>query len=256
MEEIELGEQSEPTEQFNIEENHVKANCFSGKAFQSDLSDSDLYEEKFEVKTRKSNYRFFTLLLAFATLILMLNTVWTSLFGGVTVSGDSMKMTLFNGEEYLMKYYREGDELERGDVIVVDVRDYPECRGVDFLIKRLIAVEGDSLYCRYGQIYIKYAGTDEYVLLEESTAHYMMNQKNYHFSEYTVGEGEIFFLGDNRQNSLDSRYKDDGSHLKDRLYKVEDIYGIVPDWAIENRKTLHYLFFFNPVEKLKSLFKR
>ena len=166
-----------------------------------------------------------------------------------------MKKTLFNGEEYLMKYYREGDELERGDIIVIDVRDYPECKGVNFLIKRLIAIEGDSLYCRYGQIYIKYAGTEEYVELEESTAYYMMNQKNYNFSEYTVGEGEVFFLGDNRQNSLDSRYKDDGSHLKDRLYKVEDIYGIVPDWAVENRETLRYLFFFDPLEKLKSYFK-
>ena len=259
MEDIEFGEQIDPIEQFNIEEKQAEGNfsavLFEGEAFQSDLSDSDLYEEKFEVKTRKSNSRFLALLLAFAILILTLNTVWTSLFGGVTVSGDSMKMTLFSGEDYLMKYYREGDELERGDVIVVDVRDYPECKGVNFLIKRLIAVEGDSLYCRYGQIYIKYAGEENYQLLEESTAYYMMNKKNYHFSEYTVGEGEIFFLGDNRQNSLDSRYKDDGSHLKDRLYKVEDIYGIVPDWAIENRKLLHYLFFFDPVEKLKSFFK-
>ena len=55
--------------------------------------------------------------------------------------------------------------------------------------------------------------------------------------EYEVGEGEIFFLGDNTRNSIDSRYKQGASHL-DGLYKKTDIYGIVPQWSIDHRAFL------------------
>ena len=57
-----------------------------------------------------------------------------------------------------------------------------------------------------------------------------------------MGEGEIFFLGDNRNISMDSRYKEDMSHL-DRLYKETDIYGIVPQWAIDKQEDLEKIFF-------------
>jgi hypothetical protein len=41
---------------------------------------------------------------------------------------------------------------------------------------------------------------------------------------------------------MDSRYKEGGSRL-DRLYKEDDIYGVVSEWAIANRTWLEKLLF-------------
>jgi signal peptidase I len=178
-------------------------------------------------------------------------------YSGVQVSGSSMCQTLYDGEQLLMKN-TDGSDAKRGDVIVVYVGDYDEFMGTStqYLIKRLIAVEGDVVCCKDGQIYICYAGTyDEttpveqldFYPLDEPYAYYRSEESkmNYDFQNqiYVVGEAEIFFLGDNRNNSMDSRYKEmNGSHLKG-LYRATDVYGVVPEWAMEHQEILEKIFF-------------
>jgi len=216
------------------------------------LSDSELYEARFGYKSNRSNHRFYAVILAVFTLFLGLRTYWVQTFGGIVVDGPSMMQTLQNKDKLLMLYASERVELKRGDIIVVDVRSYPECGSTDFLIKRLIAIEGDSVYCENGDLYIKYAGNENYESqpLVEDYAYYADGKESYSFAEYEVGEGEIFFLGDNRQRSKDSRFRETGcSHLPDRLYKEEDVYGVVPKWALENKKILE-IFVFHDLTRL------
>lgn len=210
------------------------------------LAESDLYESRFRFKERKSNSNFVLSILALLIAFTGIRTFWVENFGGIVVDGESMKNTLSDGDKLLVQYAKKGVEPKRGDVIIVDVRGYPECGNTDFLVKRLIATEGDKVKCEDGNLYICYAGQSEYTYLEESYAYYCCKKADYDFFEYVVGEGEIFFLGDNRQNSRDSRYGQvGGSHLENSLYKAEDIYGIVPDWAIEKKEILKFLFFRN-----------
>ena len=230
------------------------------------LESTELYENLFHYREHRSNLRFFTvLLLVFAFLLAIVGT-WRARFGGVEVSGSSMENTFSNGDFLLMRRYFEGDELEYGSVIVVDIEHYEEVQAYNreqrmknpnwvdtkIIIKRLIAKEGDTVRCKNGVVEVRYAGTSEYVKLDEDYARYT-NAQDYDFkTEYVVGEGEIFFLGDNRNVSMDSRYNEGYSHLNG-LYKQSDIYGVVPEWAIEHKDVLENIFFWrNKLEKSKT----
>ena len=218
---------------------------------QKSLQDSELYESCYHVAERKSNARFFCVLLIVVWAVIIALNAWYSAFGGVQVDGGSMLDTFRSGEYLLVRYFDEGDELPYGSVIVVDIGHYPEVQEYNavhpnqaptkYLIKRLIAKEGDRVRCQNGVVQVWYAGTSGYQYLDEPYAKYS-NKYEYDFDEYVVGEGEIFFLGDNRNISLDSRYKEKMSHIQG-LYKESDIYGIVPDWAVKHKDTLAKIFF-------------
>lgn len=207
------------------------------------LNQSPLYEARYGYKEEARSTAFFLLVMIVLFAAIFFRAYLITHFEGVVVSGNSMRNTLYSGEQLLMKK-TDGSDAERGDVIVVYVGDYAEFNdGGDtrYLIKRLIAVEGDRVRCEDGAVEICYAGTDVWETLEEPYAYYV-NSADYDFAEYTVGEGEVFFLGDNRNQSQDSRYQEGYSRL-DRLYKRSDIVGIVPEWAIEHQSALEKIFF-------------
>ena len=223
----------------------------------------EIVEEKvYDEKERRSTARFCAVLLAFLALMLLFLNFWSSSFGFVLVSGPSMNNTLYSGE-YLLSYkvVHPEYELKRGDIIVVGVGHIPEWqednqgkpsnRQTHFIIKRLIAMEGDIVRCTQGEMEICYAGTwdetmgyDEYpfVTVDEPYAYYDEGEGGKdapcNTFEYTVGEGEIFFLGDNRNHSKDSRYLQEGYSQLNRLYKIDDVTAVVTDWALKHQKGL------------------
>ncbi len=206
------------------------------------LRKSPLYEERFRFGEKISNLIFYLFLIVIVASMALGTFYLRKNFGGVIVNGNSMCNTLYSGEKLVMKYV-VGTEVKRGDIVVVYVGNYPEFQrdGTDHLIKRLIAVEGDKVKCEDGQIRMQYGGVGEWVDLYEPYAYYT-DKLAYDFAEYTVGEGEVFFLGDNRNHSQDSRYQEGHSRLN-RLYKAEDIIGVVPTWNIEHEKFLEFFFF-------------
>lgn len=110
----------------------------------------------------------------------------------VRVDGISMMPTLENGEFILVSKlsYRLG-EMDHGDIIVFDFPLNPN----EELIKRVIGLPGDTILVDNGQVYVNGQ------LLNEP---YISNAPRYTGS-WNVKEGEIFVLGDNRNNSNDSK---------------------------------------------------
>ncbi|MDE6273639.1 MAG: S26 family signal peptidase, partial [Clostridiales bacterium] len=82
---------------------------------------------------------------------------------------------------------------------------------------------GDTVKCEEGVVLVKYAGKDEYTPLSEEYAYGTTGN----FSAVLVGEGEIFFLGDNRENSRDARMAG--------CRPLSAVTGVVPDWSIKIR---------------------
>ncbi len=110
----------------------------------------------------------------------------------VRVDGFSMRPTLEDGEFVLVNKmsYRFG-EVSRGDIIVFHFPLNPK----EELIKRVIGLPGDQIRAQDGLVYVNGQ------LLNEPYIY----QAPLYSGEWTVSEGQIFVLGDNRNNSNDSK---------------------------------------------------
>lgn len=111
----------------------------------------------------------------------------------IRVDGSSMEPNFHNGDYVVVNRlaYRTGD-MTRGDVVVFP---YPKNPEVDY-IKRVIGLPGDRVAVYDGRVYVNGAVIEEPYLLEVPYGNY---------SEHIVPEGTVFVLGDNRNNSEDSR---------------------------------------------------
>ena len=102
-------------------------------------------------------------------------------YGAVNVVGESMKNTLQGGEWLMMHLTKNGAKAERGDIIVLNVQGKTGATAQNgFLIKRLIAKEGDKLYCKGGRIFIWYNGADGFTELHEDYAYYHTGKSLYY----------------------------------------------------------------------------
>ncbi|NMA55006.1 MAG: signal peptidase I [Firmicutes bacterium] len=114
------------------------------------------------------------------------------------VTGPSMEPTLYSGERLLInKFIFRFTEPARGDIVVF----HPQARPKEDYIKRVISVAGETVEIRDGGVWI-----DGLQLTESYVKEITYGQ----FGPVKVPEGKIFVLGDNRNNSQDSRYNEVG----------------------------------------------
>lgn len=124
------------------------------------------------------------------------------------VSGSSMETTLSDGDNLLVdKITYRFSEPKRFDIIV-----FPFQYDTDtYYIKRIIGMPGETVQIDYdGNIYINGS------LMEESYGREVIQNPGRAAEPITLGEDEYFVMGDNRNNSSDSRDPSVGNiHRKD-----------------------------------------
>lgn len=119
--------------------------------------------------------------------------IFQFVLGISVVNGNSMLNTLQDGD--LVLYNRMYKELKKGDIVSVSLPSG------EYYVKRVVAMAGDSVDIRDGKLYINGEMEEaDYVLGETLSESVSLAYP------YTVEEGHVFVIGDNRPESVDSRY--------------------------------------------------
>ncbi|MBB6217797.1 signal peptidase I [Anaerosolibacter carboniphilus] len=136
-------------------------------------------------------------------------------FDFIQVDGISMVPTLNHQDRLLIsKFGYLIHKPTKNDIVVFQ---YPHDKTY-FFIKRVIATEGDTIEIKNEQVIVNGEICNEPYILEQTMGD---------FSRRLVPKDTIFVLGDNRNNSKDSRYEDIGA-IPLKLVKGKAIMRVWP----------------------------
>jgi len=151
-------------------------------------------KEKKEEPKKSLKREIFEWIMVFVVAAAMAFVVRTFIFEPVRVDGSSMLNTLTDSEFMIAtKFdYLLGDP-ERFDIVICN---YPNTSDGMYRVKRVIGMPGETMELRAGELYIDGQHIEQ---------NFDMTENETYFGPYTVPEGHYFVLGDNRNNSKDSR---------------------------------------------------
>ena len=141
------------------------------------------------------SYLAHSVIIAVVVIIILL----TFFFRIVNVDGRSMMNTLLDGDKVIVTNFMY--EPKNNDIVVIShAEEYDKP-----IIKRVIATEGQTLKIDFQNERVYVDGT----LIDEPYVSSELKEGNTEIPE-VIPEGKVFVMGDNRLDSLDSRYSEIG----------------------------------------------
>lgn len=127
----------------------------------------------------------------FFLLVLLLSIVFLTNFRTMTICGNSMDATLKNNQYHIGTYHI--DNIKNGDIVVANSTYLNEQ-----IIKRVIACPGDSIEIKNNVVFVNDVALNENYIKED--------MQTPDIAKFTLASNEYFVMGDNRNNSYDSRH--------------------------------------------------
>jgi signal peptidase I len=140
-------------------------------------------------------------------------------FARADVDGQSMQSTLHDKDViFVEKLSLFSHNFKRGQIVIFNSHNYAD----DIYVKRVIGIDGDEIELKDGKVFLNGIELQEDYLDDGTVTNpgtfLRENQK------YKVEKNQVFVLGDNRGNSVDSRsigpinVKDIQGHVVVRIY--------------------------------------
>jgi len=150
------------------------------------------------------------------------------------VQQQSMMVTLLP-EQYVLvdKLTPRWAPYNRGDIVVFDPPESWSPAGSVPFIKRIIGLPDDTVELRDGQVLVNGVQLDEPYVNTDDGVPQTTDALPGGATEWVITEGQLFVMGDNRQNSADSRVFGpiDVAHVIGRAwlrYWPFDTFGVLP----------------------------
>lgn len=131
-------------------------------------------------------------LVPYIIIIIVVVLLRTFIITPVRVNGPSMNSTLNDGDILLLEKY--DTDFQRFDIVVLKYNG-------EKLVKRVIGLPGETIEYKDNTLYINNKKINEPFLVEE-TEDFSLKKLGYD----KIPDGYYFVVGDNRDNSLDSRF--------------------------------------------------
>ena len=140
-------------------------------------------------------------LLPYIIIIIVVIIIRTFIFTPVVVNGPSMMNTLHNGDVMILdKIGMKLGGIKRFDIVVIQT-------GKTKIIKRVIGIPEDKVVIKDNYVFVNDIKYDDFI----TTFAGILDK------EIILGDDEYIVLGDNRKESIDSRYEEIGIIKKDEI---------------------------------------
>ena len=172
-----------------------------------------------EKKQRENGRELYEWVQALVCSVLAVVILFTFVIRLIGVDGRSMVPTLQDGDRLLVLNSMLYDDYKYGDIVVLRKDTFLK----DPIVKRVIATEGQTVDIDFnaGVVYVDGAALEEDYIREPT-----WTPEGISFP-ITVPEGQIFVLGDNRNDSSDSRHSDLGT-IDTRMVIGKAVFLLLP----------------------------